>query len=99
MPVYDIISKKKTMIELTQFSKVNTFPSALAMALRHLGIVLLPDIVASPLIKSGEMVHILPQFTGPLWPLHALHAYQREKPIHLTRFHQLLCNYFNDSMN
>ena len=99
MPVYDILSKEKTMIELAPFSKVNTFPSALAMALRHLGMVLLPDNVAKPLIKSGELVHIMDQFTGPLWPLHTMHAYQREKPVHLTRFHQLVCIYFNDSMS
>ena len=95
MPVYDLITKKKIIIELNQFSKVNTFPTALSMALRHLGIVLLPDNVAKPLIKSGVLVHIMKQFTGPVWPLHAVHAYQREKPVHLTRFHQLVCNYFN----
>ena len=96
MPVYDITTKEKIIIELNQFSKVNNFPSALSMSLRHLGIVLLPDNVAKPLIKSGDLVHIMPQFTGPIWPLHAVHAYQREKPMHLTRFHQLVCNYFND---
>jgi len=98
MPVYNLADNEKTLIELTQFSKVNTFPSALSMALRHLGMVLLPDNVAKPLIKSGELVHLMPQFTGPIWPLHTLHAYHREKPIHLTRFHQLLCNHFNDSV-
>jgi len=98
MPVYDITTQEKTLIELTQFSKVNTFPSALSMALRHLGMVLLPDNVARPLIKSGELVHLMPKFTGPIWPLHTVHAYHREKPIHLTRFHQLLCNNFNDSI-
>jgi DNA-binding transcriptional LysR family regulator len=96
MPVFDIVNKEKSMIELTLFSKVNTFPTALAMALRHLGMVLLPDNVAKPLIKSGELVHIMPKITGPVWPLHTLHAYQREKPIHLTRFHQLVCNCFNN---
>lgn len=96
MPIYDIKTKEKKIIELNQFSKVNNFPSALSMALRHLGIVLLPDNVAKPLIKSGELVHIMPRFSGPIWSLHTVHAYQREKPIHLTRFHQLICNYFND---
>jgi DNA-binding transcriptional LysR family regulator len=96
MSVYDITSQEKTIIELTQFSKVNTFPSALSMALRHLGMVLLPDHVAKPLIKSGELVHLMTQFTGPIWPLHTLHAYHREKPIHLTRFHQLVCNNFTN---
>jgi len=97
MPVYEISTQEKTMIELNQFSKVNNFPSALSMALRHLGMVLLPDNVAKPLINSGELIHVMPKFTGPVWPLHAVHAYQREKPIHLTRFHQLVCNYFNES--
>jgi len=96
MPVYDLTTQEKTVIELNQFSKVNTFPSALSMALRHLGMVLLPDNVARPLIKSGELVHLMTQFTGPIWPLHTLHAYHREKPIHLTRFHQLVCNNFNN---
>lgn len=99
MSVYDVVTQEKITIELTQFSKVNNFPSALSMALRHLGMVLLPDNVARPLIKSGELVHLMVQFTGPIWPLHTLHAYHREKPIHLTRFHQLVCNNFNDSMN
>jgi DNA-binding transcriptional LysR family regulator len=96
MSVYNTTNKEKVTIELTQFSKVNTFSTALAMALRHLGIVLLPDNVAKPLIKSGELVHIMEQFTGPVWPVHTLHAYQREKPVYLTRFHKLLCNNFHN---
>jgi len=96
MPVYDICTKEKSILELNQFSKVNNFPSALSMALRHLGVVLLPENVAKPLIQSGELVHIMKNYTGPLWPLYTVHAYQRDKPIHLTRFHQLVCNYFNN---
>ncbi len=98
MSVYDINSNEKTIVELNQFSKVNNFPSALSMALRHLGVVLLTENVAKPLIKSGELVHIMKEYTGPLWPLYTVHAYQRDKPIHLTRFHQLVCNYFNNLM-
>jgi len=96
MSVYDICTKEKSIVELNQFSKVNNFPSALSMALRHLGVVLLPENVAKPLIHSGELVHIMKNYTGPLWPLYTVHAYQRDKPIHLTRFHQLVCNYFNN---
>jgi len=99
MSVYDITTNEKTTIELNQFSKVNNFPSALSMALCHLGVVLVPENVAKSLIKSGELVHIMKNYTGPLWPLYTVHAYQREKPIHLTRFHQLVCNYFNNLMS
>ena len=94
MAVFNLSSETKTIIKLNQFSKVNAFPSALTMALRHLGVVLLPDFVARPLIKSGELIHILEDYTGPLWPLHTIHAYQGEKPIHLSRFHQLICQSF-----
>jgi DNA-binding transcriptional LysR family regulator len=97
MAVYNISSNEQSTIELNQFSKVNNFPSALSMALRHLGMVLLPDNIARPLIKSGELIHVMDKFTGPLWPLHTMHAYPRTKPVHLTRFHQLICNYFNDA--
>ncbi len=86
----------KTKVELKQFARVNTLPSALEMALRHLGMVLLPDVVAKPLIKSGELVHIVSDYTGPLWPVYTLHGYHGEKPVHLTRFHKLVCRHFND---
>ena len=96
MPVYDLNGKEKALITLTQFAKVNNFPTALSMALRHLGMVILPDYVAKPLIHSGELVHIMDKTIVKLWPLHTVHAYKGEKPIHLTRFHQLICQYFND---
>ncbi len=96
MPVYGIDSKEKTMVQLNQFSKANTFPTVLSMALRHLGMVILPDYVAKPLINSGELVHIMDKYIVKLWPLHTVHAYKGEKPIHLSRFHQLICNNFND---
>ena len=96
MPVYSICNQDKTIVQLTQFSKVNTFPTAVSMALRHLGLVILPDFVAKPLINSGELVHIMDKYIVKLWPLHTVHAYMGEKPIHLTRFHQLICNHFKD---
>jgi len=95
MSVFDINSNEKTIIKLKQFARVNALPSALEMGLRHLGIVLLPDVIAKPLIQSGELIHIMSHITGPLWPVYTIHAYQADKPIHITRFHQLVCRYFN----
>jgi len=65
---------------------------------RHLGMVLLPDVIAKPLIKAGELVHIMNTVTGPLWPVYTIHAYQYDKPVHLTRFHQLVCRYFDGAL-
>jgi len=99
MSIFDVNSNEKTMIKLKQFARVNTMPSALEMGLRHMGIMLMPDVTAMPLIKSGELIHIMENITGPLWPLYMVHGYQVKKPIHLTRFHQLVCRYFNSVLS
>lgn len=85
---------EKTIITLNQYAQVNTLPGALALALRHMGIVLLPDVIAKPLIKTGELVQLVGSITGPQWPIYFLHAYPNEKPAHITRFHQLVCRFF-----
>ncbi|WP_275575224.1 LysR substrate-binding domain-containing protein [Methylocucumis oryzae] len=83
-----------TYLNLTPFARVSSLPSAVALALRHLGIVLLPDVIAKPLLKTGEMVHLLEGTTGPHWPIFSVHAYGGEKPVHINRFNQLVCRYF-----
>ena len=99
MSIFDVNSNKKTTIKLKQFSQANTLPSALEMGLRHMGIMLMPDVTAKPLIKSGELIHLMHNITGPLWPIYMVHAYQADKPILLTRFHQLICRYLNNALS
>lgn len=94
MPIFRLGDNTSSIITLKPFAQVNTLPSAVDMALRHMGIVLLPDVVAAPLFKSGELVHIAEGITGPRWPVHTLHAYQSEKPVHISRFHQLVSRFF-----
>ena len=94
MPIWHRETQEKSMITLNQFAQTNTLPSALEMALNHMGIVLLPDVVAKPLFKNGQLVHVLHSITGPLWPINLLHGYQNEKPVHITRFYQLVRRYF-----
>ncbi|BCD99948.1 LysR family transcriptional regulator [Marinicellulosiphila megalodicopiae] len=92
--VTDLSTQKQETVQLKQFAKNNSLPASVGMALRHLGIVLVPDILAKPLIESGELVHIAKQIQGPKWPVYAIHPYQQDKPIHLTRFYQLICHRF-----
>lgn len=92
--VTNLESGKKENIELTEFSKCNTLSGAVDMALKNLGIVLVPDIVAKPLIQSGQLIHIAKNFQGPEWPVYTVHAYQNEKPVHIARFHQIICRSF-----
>lgn len=85
-------------VETVTFNKTasaNTLPSAMELGMRNMGILLLPDLVAIPKIQSGELIHLVKEVTGPLWPVYTLHAYQHEKPIQVTRFHQLVHRFFN----
>lgn len=83
-------------IMLNEFAKSNSLPAAIGMTLKHLGIALIPDVIATPLIQSGSLVHIAKHLRGPEWPVYSVHAYQAEKPIHITRLHQLICQKFNE---
>ncbi|MBX9913944.1 MAG: LysR family transcriptional regulator [Pseudomonadaceae bacterium] len=96
MAVLQVGTADKTNVNLNRFAQVNTLPGAIELALRNMGLVLIPDVVAKPLLQSGELVRVLPQCTGPHWPVHAVHAYQSEKPVHVTRFYQLVCRYFDE---
>ncbi|UCX05743.1 LysR family transcriptional regulator [Shewanella glacialimarina] len=97
MQVLDLTSNEIKTIKLNQYARVNTLPNAINMALRHMGIILIPDVTAFSFIKSGELIHINNTLTGPLWPLYTIHAYRKDKPIHFTRFHQLICRQFEQS--
>jgi len=96
MLVLQLESNESLSVKLNRFARTNTLTCALEMALRHLGIVLLPDVAARPLLRTGELVHIVDRITGPRWPVYALHAYQGDKPVHMSRFHQLVNRFFTE---
>lgn len=81
-------------IILREFARVNALPTSIELALQHLGMVLLPNTVCSPMIQTGKLVRIFPEIRGPSWPFYFIHPYQGQKPIHITRFYQLVKHYF-----
>lgn len=81
-------------VTLSHFARTNAISSAVAMTLDHLGISLLPDCVAQPLLQSGKLAHILPQVSSYPWPVYTLHAYSKT-PIHIQRYQQLLQCFFD----
>lgn len=87
-------TETKEKIILNEFARVNALPSSIELALQHLGMVLLPNTTCSPMIQEGKLVRILPEYRGPSWPFYFIHPYQGEKPIHITRFYQLVKHYF-----
>jgi len=96
MKINNVNNNQSENITLTRFAKTNTLLTTVEMTLQHMGIALVPNILAKPLIDSGELIHIVKHVTGPQWPIYTLHAYQHEKPIYLTRFHQLVCRFIEN---
>ncbi|PWQ93434.1 substrate binding domain-containing protein [Leucothrix arctica] len=91
----DKAPEKQIKVNLNEFARVNSLPSAVAMTLQHLGVSLLPNIICQPLIEQGKLVRVLPQYIGPQWPFYFIHPYKGEKPLHVTRFYQLVQHYFS----
>lgn len=48
-------------MEVNFFANINTFPSALDMALHDMGIVLLTEFTIQSAIASGDLVRVLPE--------------------------------------
>jgi len=94
MIIHHLLNQTSQVVKLNQYAKTNTLPSALNLALNHMGIVSLPDISVLPYLRTSELVHIATHVCGPIWPLHTLHTYQTDKPLHVTRFHHLLKQVF-----
>jgi len=83
-------------VSLNEFARVNALPTAIDMALRHMGVVLLPHLAAKQLIENGKLIRLVENLIGPRWPIYALHAYQNKKPIYATRFYELVCVFFQN---
>ena len=79
---------------VTFFAETNTFGACFDMALAGMGIVLIPRYSAAEAIGVGQLLQILPDIGGRVWPFHLVHRYQRDKPVYIDRFHQLLIFYF-----
>jgi DNA-binding transcriptional LysR family regulator len=89
---YDLTSKNAMAVNF--FAKTNTLPSALEMALHDMGIVLLPEFTIQSAIASGHLVRVLPEHQGWQWSFYMVHRFQGEKPVHITRFYQLVKHFF-----
>lgn len=72
----------------------NTLPAALEMVLNDMGMALMPEFVLQSELAAGRLVRVLPMYQGRQWPFYMVHRFQAEKPIHVTRFYQLVKHFF-----
>lgn len=86
---------EKISVGVKYFAKTNTLPSTLEMVLHGMGIALLPEFATQALFANGRLVRVLPKYRGGQWPFYMVHRFHGEKPIHVTRFYQLVKHYFS----
>lgn len=86
---------KHYQVPVNHSVKVNTLQTMVEMALNDMGVALYPEFLAQPYLASKQLIRVLPTIKGKAWPFYFLHQYKGEKPIHITRFYELLCHYFS----
>lgn len=84
-----------TQLTLESSVKTNTFTSTVEMASSSMGVALLPDYVLYNEKRGGRLVQILPEYRGEHWALHLVHRFLGEKPVHVSRFYELVKLYFD----
>ena len=90
----DSMNSRPQRIKMKSSARTNTLPCAIELARQHMGLILLPDVIGLPLILDNTFVRILEGHRGPRWPFYFVHAFQAEKPVYVTRFHQLVAHFF-----
>jgi DNA-binding transcriptional LysR family regulator len=87
----------KESVQLNYFVQANTLPSVLSCILHDMGVALLPEFVIQSNLIKGKLVRVFSKYQGKQWPFYMVHRFHSEKPIHVTRFYQLVKYYFEKS--
>jgi len=93
--LFDVQQQNETAIAVTAKIQVNTLNTVLEAMQNDMGIAFYPEFLAFSEFNRGQLVSVLPSVKGRAWHFYFLHQYQGDKPVHITRFYQLFCHYFN----
>ena len=85
----------KQSVKLQYFAQTNTLPSVLEIISQDMGIALLPEFIIQSALAKGQLARVLPKYQGRQWPFYLVHRFHGDKPIHITRFYQLVKHYFS----
>lgn len=72
-------------------------PSVLEIVLHDMDIALLPEFVIQSACAKNELIRVLPSHQGRQWPFYMVHRFHGDKPIHNSRFYQLVKHFFAKS--
>lgn len=99
-PLKVISTKDKEVvstINLEPFAIANTLACASEMAAQDMGLVFFSEIANHKLLKEGKLIHILKDYHSPPLGTYMLHPFQGEKPMHISRFSQLIKYYLSQT--
>jgi DNA-binding transcriptional LysR family regulator len=88
-------TSKNIDINIKFVAATNTLPTTLEMVLHDMGMALLPAFFLQTELASGRLVRVMPTYQGKQWPLYMVHRFQADKPIHVSRFYQLVKHFFH----
>jgi len=83
-------SQNPTAIKIQRFADCNSLRMVIEMVCQNMGLALLPEMVAKPLIENGKLCQFLSKHRGPEWQINFIHPFQGEKPLHVARFYELV---------
>lgn len=92
----EILQSTETTLE--PYSQCDSLTSALEMAKNDMGVVLVPNVAALPLIQAGTLVQLKLDVVYPSWPLFFVHTFHTKKPRHVLRFQELVQYHFSNAI-
>lgn len=91
----DTKQQNSQRFSVDNWAKTNTLTTLREMVVNHMGVALCPAFLVEADLSAERLVHVLPELQGRAWHFYFLHQYQGEKPVHISRFYQLICYHFN----
>ncbi len=95
LDLFDTEMGTQRLLPIKHTIKTNTLITLREMALNHMGIALCPEFLVQADIRAERLMPVLPEVHGRAWHFYFLHQYMGDKPIHISRFYQLICYHFN----
>lgn len=81
---------ERRTVRMTEAMRIDSTPAIMAASIAGGGLAVLPDFMAADALRSGDLVHLLPDWTLPAAGIHAVYPASRFRPSKVTAFVSLL---------
>jgi len=81
-------------VVLKPYVRSNSLACIIEMTKQDMGVALLSSIASESFAQERQLIRVLKNYHGKTWPFYFVHPFKGEKPIHVTRFYQLMKHFF-----